>query len=220
MGNAACYFDGKWLGRRPLCRSYLLVALSTIQVTGRADSDERCWPVTWALGTLSDGSHEALGAWHRSVDGPLDSDVIFAALALRGVERVRYATDASAGAAPAELPSHIMIDTFLPVSAVSHGSPWLSSSRSTGIRRAGGAAPDDSRELTRRVRQLVLRSEKAARVLQRGLTQAAIRHGPFETGSSATSFVEMWLAKAEHHERRRRFASQHRAAVTPAVLAQ
>lgn len=176
---------------RPLCCRYLLAHFSVQRVPALA-SDVDHWSVTWAQGTLSDGSREVLGAWQHTTEGFLDWSAVFDDLALRGVERVRFAVDTDASAARITFPHVGVLQT--------------SSSAPGHVERSSNGC--EASEVPLRVRLQIVRSEVAARALQRRMSLAALRYGPFESGSDAAAFVEAWLVSAERSERHRRHTAQ------------
>lgn len=179
--------SGMWQGR-PLCCRYLLGHFSAQALQVLSGDAEHSSFVTWALGTLSDGSREVLGTWPHSIEGELNWQEVFDDLALRGAERIRFAVHADGSAARATFPDLKMLDATLSGEAFA--------------------------ALPQRARRLVRRSEEAAQVLQRRLRQATTRHGPFKCVSAAVAFVEARLADAERRERQRQLAPRCAAAAT------
>lgn len=209
MTSIEFHTDGEWRGGRPLCRAYQLVhfAIAPTQVAAALPAGR----VTWALGTVSDGSHEVLGAWQHSTDGALNWQQVFEDLAARGIDQIRFVVRAEASSASLMLPAVRVI-------GVSMRAPAQRVPRSARTRHAGGSLDCDSDEVPLRVRRLVRHSGKAAQLLQQGLMRAATRHGPVESPHAAAAFVAEWLESAERRERRRRLATQHQAAVAAAAL--
>jgi hypothetical protein len=208
-----------WQGR-PLCCRYLLVHFATRLIQARADSAAHSWSVTWALGALSDGHSEMLGVWRHSTEGVLNWQAVFDGLAVRGVEQIRFAIHVDAAFAQTTFPGLKALNTALPERDELEISAKHDAPRSTEICEAGNGRSCDPSELPRRVQVLARRTEEAVLLLQRGLRQAAIRHGPFESGSAAAAFAEAWLANAEHRHRRRRLATYRATGVGAAAPAQ
>lgn len=202
----------------PLCRWYGIVQFVVQPSTVRAGGDVHRWPVTWARGTLNDGQGGLLGAWQHATDGAPNWPAIFDDLALRGVERVRIAIDTDAAAAIAAFPRATLLQRALRGSDSRLGSTRQDATGSMN-HVASNARCCDASQLPRRVRQMVRRSEEAARALQRGLTQAITRHGLFDSPREAATFVESWLEDAERRGRQRRHAAQRRSELAAASLA-
>ncbi|RQO61746.1 hypothetical protein DBR47_06255 [Paucibacter sp. KBW04] len=103
MENTLCGANAEWLSR-PLCCRYALVHFAALPIQAPALVEESRSPLTWALGTLSDGQRELLGAWRCSPMGAPDWRAVFVDLADRGVERIRFVANADAGAARLAFP--------------------------------------------------------------------------------------------------------------------
>lgn len=193
----------------PLCRRYEIVHFVVQPILVQAVGDVQSWPVTWATGTLSDGHSSVLGAWQPATAAP-NWPATFDDLARRGVERIRIAIGADADAAIAAFPQVTLFNSVLHLSGTLTVSPRHDPLGSTS--HAAATTPrSDAGKLPRRVRQLVRRTEEAARLLRLGLTQAAARRGPFDGPRDAAMFVEAWLENAERRERQRRYSAQRRA---------
>ncbi len=195
-----------WQGR-PLCCRYLLVRFVTGPIQSRADTTVHRWSAMWALGVLSDGQPEVLGVWHHPIEGVLNWQAVFEDLVVRGVEQIRFAVHADADTAHAAFPDLTVLDPTLPEIGDRQVSAGQGAPRSTEVRDAANERRRDASEMPRRVRLLARRTEEVVLLLRRGLNQAAIRHGPFESGSAAATFVEAWLSSAERRQRRRRLAT-------------
>lgn len=203
---------------RPLCSTYQLAYFAPQAIRVVVNSGSHC--VTWALGAQGDGSREVLGAWQHSIDdGAPKWRELFDDLARRGVERIRFAVNADTSAAAAAVGSSDR--TFFDAASVKQrpeGTAELAALGSTHGRLMWSSSRDTS-DLPRRVRQTIRRCEEAALALQRGLRQAASRHGPFQSPADAARFVETWLEDAGNRERRRRYAAQRRTELPQAALA-
>lgn len=75
---------------RPLCRSYLLVIHGRLAVEVRDGGNLRSEPVRWALGVLTDGSYEVLGAWTPPDSSSWSWQDAVEGLRVRGVERIGF----------------------------------------------------------------------------------------------------------------------------------
>lgn len=220
MESTALHPNGKWQGGPPLCSRYLLVRFANVATHCLGASPESRSSLTWALGAQSDGSCEVLGVWPHSAEGALDWRAVFSDLTHRGVEHIRYAVHADALAARATFPTIAALAWSLLEPGHFGTSAMGDVATGTQARGAGLEHCSDASDLPRRVRQVLRRSEEAAKTLWRGLRRAAIQHGPFARGNAAAAFVTTWLENAERRERKRRLASQHRAAVAAAALRQ
>jgi hypothetical protein len=206
MGSTRLDSQAGWEGR-PLCCRYVLVHFAAQPIQARTGSAARGWTVTWALGAMRDEQPEAVGVWKHPIDGVLDWRSVFDDLAARGVERIRYAANLDAAAAQTTFPDLTVLSTAGSEPGELDVAAGQADQMSTGMRRAGGGRHCDANGLPRRGQQLARRVDQAAQLLQRGLSQAATRHGPFESGLVAAAFVEAWLANAELRQRRRRLAA-------------
>lgn len=73
-----------------LCRRYVAVYFSRVSLSRGSDVERE--PVQhWALGVLSDGQSEALGAWPQDRSGAMNWPRVFDDLKVRGVERIQFA---------------------------------------------------------------------------------------------------------------------------------
>jgi hypothetical protein len=207
----------RWDGL-PLCCRYRLVHFAVQPIRVRASTAAHNWSVRWALGAMSDGQPEVVGVWPHSIEGVLNWREVFDELAARGVQRIRYAVHVDPAAALAAFPDLKVINSTRPEPGVLDAAAEQRDSMTTEMRRAGGGGRCAASEVPQRVRQLARRVEAAAQLLQRGLGQAATRHGPFESGSVAAAFVEAWLTSAEHRQRRSRIAAYRAGGVGAAAM--
>lgn len=217
---------------RPLCVNYLLMHFVHQIAEVHAGGPDSFCSIAWALGTSSDGQREIVGVWPHSPEGALDWHAVFVEIAVRGVKRIRFALDADQMAARASFPDAEVIGVLVPQSDAPESLASQSTSTSRQIHgigacrdttRTGHASPEhrgDVCELPPRIRRMVLRSEEAAEPLRRGLRQAVLPYGPFESPGAAAAFVEARLENAERRERKRQLAAQYRAAVAAAARLQ
>jgi hypothetical protein len=159
---------------RPLCRRHLLVLFDALPVRVKQEGGEASdRAILWALGVLTDGQHEVMGAWAEEC-GPLWPNVL-ADLVVRGAEQVKLFVSADSDALRSALEGAYPNATVLPagteVSAFDALSPRP--------RRALHASYDT-------VRQLRFHADRAIG-----------RHGCFASLSSASAFVIDVLARAE-----------------------
>lgn len=209
---------GGWHGP-PLCTRYLLVHFAAHQTQVLTGAAARSWTVIWALGAMSNGQPEGVGVWQQASDGGLNWRSVFADLAARGVERIRFAVQADAVAAKATFPDLTVLRTIGPEPSSLEAAPLQVVQKSMEVRGAGRGRRCEPCDPPRRVLQVARRVDRAAQLWQRGLRQAAARHGPFESGSAAASFVETWIATAELRQRRRRLAATRATALGIAAVA-
>lgn len=194
----------------PLCCHYLLAHFAPQAVQVRSGDDAHCRQMTWALGTLRDGQREVLGVWHHSLEGVLCWQTVFDDLAVRGVEQIRFAVNADAAASQATFPRLTALDFDVPEHFDSMVPGGQHAPRSTEFCGARNGQRCDLSTLPRRVQQLARRGEKAVRLLQRGVTRAAARHGAFDSAQAAAAFVGSWLANAECRQQPAQFPASHR----------
>ncbi len=74
----------------PLCSSYPVVQVGdlSVQVVGEGVAFDQV--IHWALGFLSNGECEALGAWMQPDSGQMPWPEVFEGLKVRGVEQIRF----------------------------------------------------------------------------------------------------------------------------------
>lgn len=136
--------------------------------------------VTWALGTLSDGQREALGAWQHSIAGVLNWQAVFDDLAVRGVERIRFVVSADADAARATLPHSAMLNSVV-------------------LESAHIGAPPEA--LSPRLRRIADSADAAAQQMQAALARMIHRHGSFESPQAALLFLDAAFQRLEDRSR-------------------
>lgn len=74
----------------PLCADYFGVMLDRLDVRIQGDDVPPVHSVQWAVGLLADGELEMLGAWSSPCDDAGHEQQLFANLADRGVEEIRF----------------------------------------------------------------------------------------------------------------------------------
>lgn len=113
--------------------------------------------------------------------------------------------------AESEHQAHAILDALA-------ASSWQNSPASVQICRAAITSWRSLYILPKRARRWVRECDVIALFLRQGVSQAVVRHGPFESADDATAFAERWLVDAERRQRVRRRA-QRPACSRPNLLA-
>jgi hypothetical protein len=169
----------KWQGR-PLCCEYLLVHFASQPIRLRTGASARNWPVTWALGALSDGQREVAGAWLHSPEGALNWQAVFEDLAVRGVAQIALVVSADADAALATFPHST--ELYAASTEPAHIGPPLT-------------------VLAPRLRRVADSVAVAAQLMQAGLARMIRRQGSFESPEAALLFLDAALQRLEARSR-------------------
>lgn len=177
----------KWQGR-PLCCRYLLVSFASQPILVRVGAAAPGWSVTWALGTLSDGQREVLGAWQHSIGDVMNWQAVFDDLAVRGVERIRFVVTADADAARAALPHSAMLNSVVLESAHIGTSPEA---------------------LSPPLRRLADSAEAATQQMQAALARMIHRHGSFDSPQAAGLFLDAAFQRLEDRSRAHALGGQY-----------
>lgn len=179
----------------PLCCRYSLVRFGHLPVQSEDVDVASFGSVLWALGVLSDGQYEVLGAWPVPEPFTTEWASVFEDLRSRGVERI----DAAVG-------DELGIDTVAlrkayPSAAALGFPPNAMSVRSsnTALSRRVVASGSRSRPRGRvsRHQRLVRASDDAVYRLKASAALAMARHGRFSTYEAALSFANDKLRQAE-----------------------
>lgn len=161
--------------RLPLCGRYLVVcgrSVSWRTLTGESDD---ATPLLWAVGALTDGGTEILGAWPSGAAGRIAWSDAWSDLRCRGVEQIRVLVTEEAGALAADFPGRPAI---VPCSACTPES--LSS--------LGLAA---------RHRRIVERATLLADSVNATIVRRLSRKAPFDSAADALEFVVRSLDQAQ-----------------------
>lgn len=184
----------------PLCCRYSLVRFGHLPVQSEDVDDASFNSVMWALGVLSGGQYEVLGACPVPEPFTTEWASVFEDLRARGVERI----DAVVG-------DELGIDTVAlrkayPSAAALGVLPAARSVSSSNTAPSRRVVAPGSRSITRgrvsRHQRLVRASDDLVCRLQARAALAMGRHGPFSTYEAALSFANDKLRQAE-----RKFAS-------------
>jgi len=179
----------------PLCCRYSLVRIERLPVHSEKIDVAPIGSVLWALGVLSDGQHEVLGAWSVPEPSTIEWTGVFEDLRTRGVERIgavvsgecsvdtvalrdAYPSAASLGAQPAATPAN------------------CTNSASAQRVVAAGARPRQPGKVLR-YQRMVQATDDAVRRLRTSAALAIARHKPFGELEAAQSFVIEKLRLAE-----------------------
>jgi hypothetical protein len=179
----------------PLCCRYSLVRFERLPVRSGKVDVAPFGTVLWALGVLSDGQYEVLGAWPATEPSKKEWAGVFEDLRGRGVEcigavvagkldldtaalRKAYPGATCFGVLPAATPVS-RAETDLSQRAVAVGSPSRPSGRVS------------------RHQRMVRASDDAVCRLQASAARAMTRHGQFSTFEAALSFANDKLRQAE-----------------------
>ncbi len=195
--------------RLPLGCDYRLILFKRQPISSIARGSLCVSALAWSVGALSDGETEVLGVWPHSSEGSLDWVAVFDELIGRGVERIRFVVGADGAVEQVAFPEVTVLGIGVPSS---NGLSSLANRTSPGSKLLGktDSVVGAPAELPPRALRLLRRCDEAAQRLERGLTPAIRRHGPFENPAAATAFVETWLLQAERRLHRQQLALQRR----------
>jgi hypothetical protein len=177
----------------PLCCRYSLVRFERLPTQSEKVDVAPLGTVLWALGVLSDGQFEVLGAWSVPEPSATAWAGVFEDLRARGVERIGAVVGGELGTDTAALrkayPSAASLGVLPSDAQVSRASTALS-------QRVTGSQSRPPGRMSRHQR-LVQASDDASRRIQASAALAIARHGPFHEFEAAQSFAIDKLRQAE-----------------------
>jgi hypothetical protein len=158
----------------PLCRRHILGVYNTSAVECDEAAPGPKLEVIWALGWISDGECESLGAWIEPPEGSEDYPWTVQSLSCRGLERIRTVTGSDVG--------HL------------HHCIARALSRSPARSFHEAAAMDGYPIFTRRMSAFRMQESEAFRGR---LSRSLRRHGRFPTKDDALAYVVAALKRLE-----------------------
>jgi hypothetical protein len=172
--------------RFPLCVRYAAIQLVVLRTQLCESGHATSCDLLWDFGQLHNGEYEVLGVWPAGAFGSGVAELVANDLVTRGVMQVALllngAADEVGDAILRAFPGTRVTQSFPPIA-----------------QKALSAAPSRARKaISTRPR----RFEDVAWLLQKGVTRATERHGPFVSAQAAAVFAEEWLMNACRRRRR------------------